>query len=76
MQKALIKLRAIRAGQVEKVRKIRGKELAKRARQLSAGFQYDIGKDQLVKIISESEELRERLPFEKHLILYNEAMKL
>ena len=76
MQKALIKLRAIRVGQVEKVRKIRGKELAKRAKALSAGIEYDIGKDQLIRIISENEELRKNLSFKKHLILYNEAMKL
>jgi hypothetical protein len=76
MQKALIKLRKIRVGQVERVRKTRGKELAKRARTLAAGFQHDIGKDQLVKIISENEQLREHLSFEKHLILYNEALNL
>jgi hypothetical protein len=76
MQKALVKLRAIRVGQVEKVRKMRGKELAKRARMLSAGIQHDIGKDELIRIISENEQLRESLSFEKHLILYSEAMKL
>ena len=76
MQKALIKLRKIRVGQVERVRKTRGKELAKRARMLAAGLQHEVGKDQLVKMISENEDLRVKLPFDKHLILYNEAMKL
>jgi len=76
MQKALVKLRAIRVGQVEKVRKMQRKELMKRAKAITAGFEYDLGKDQLVRIISESKDLRERLPFKKHLILYNEAMKL
>jgi hypothetical protein len=76
MQKALIKLRKIRVGQVERVRKTRGKELAKRARTLAAGFEHDLGKDQLVKIISENKQLREQLSFEKHLILYHEALKL
>lgn len=76
LQKELIKLRAIRAGQVQRVRKMQRKELMKRARAITAGFEHELGKDQLIKIISESEELRERLPFEKHLTLYNEAMKL
>lgn len=76
MQKALIKLRAIRVGQVEKVRKMRGKELAKRAKQLSAGLQYDLGHDQMIRMITENKKLRENLSFEKHLILYNEAMNL
>jgi hypothetical protein len=43
---------------------------------LSAGIQHDIGKDELIRIISENEQLRESLSFEKHLILYSEAMKL
>lgn len=76
MQKALVKLRAIRSGQVQKVRKMRGRELAKRAKQLSAGLQHDIGKDRMISIISENHQLRKHLSFEKHLILYNEAMKL
>ncbi len=76
MQKALVKLRAIRAGQVERVRKMQRKELMKRARTLAAGLQHDIGKDQLMSIISESQELRRRLSFEQHLILYSEARKL
>jgi hypothetical protein len=76
MQKALVKLRAIRVGQVERVRKLRGKELAKRARQLAAGLQYAVGHDKMITIISENEQLRKGLPFEKHLILYNEAMNL
>lgn len=76
MQKALIKLRKIRVGQVERVRKTRGKELAKRARQLAAGLRYDVGHDQMIKIISENEQLRKGLSFEKHLILFNEAMNL
>ena len=76
MKKALIKLRKIRVGQVERVRKTRGKELAKRANQLAAGLQYTIGQDQMMKVISENEKLRKGLSFERHLILYNEARKL
>ena len=63
-------------GQVERVRKTRGKQLAKRANMLAAGLQHNVGREKTLSIISENEELRKRLPFEKHLILYNEAMKL
>ena len=76
MQKALVKLRAIRAGQVERVRKIQRKELLKRARAIAAGYEHDLGKERLLQIISESEEIRRKLSFEKHLILYHEALKL
>jgi hypothetical protein len=73
LQELLIKLRAVKAGQVQKVRKIRGKELSKRAKALSASA--NISTSRLAKLISESEEVRNRLTFKEHLYLYNSVKK-
>jgi len=73
LQELLIKLRAIRAGQVEKVRKIRSKELKKRAKMLAAGI--NMSPTKLATLISESQEIRNRLSFREHLYLYDAALK-
>ena len=72
LQKELIKLRNIRAGQVEKTRKKRGKELDRRAKSLRASFQISVG--QMASLISENEQLRDTLSFKDHLYLYRSVL--
>jgi len=72
LQKELIKLRNIRAGQVEKTRKKRGKELEKRAKALRASYQINVGK--FASLISENQQLRESLPFKDQLYLYHAVL--
>jgi len=72
LQKELIKLRNIRAGQVEKVRKKRGKELEKRAKELRSSYQIDKG--QFATLISESSRLRDSFSFKDQLYLYHAVL--
>ena len=69
LQKELVKLRNIRAGQVDKIRKKRGREMERKAKSLAASHQINVGK--MATIISESERLRETLSFKDHLYLYH-----
>ena len=73
LQTLLVKLRSVRAGQVQKVRKDRGKELSKRAKLLASSA--NVQPSRLAKLISESEEVRNRLTFKEHLYLYNAVKK-
>ena len=72
LQKELIKLRNIRAGQVEKTRKKRGKELDRRAKSLRGSYQISV--DKMASLISENEQLRDALSFKDHLYLYRSVL--
>jgi len=69
LQQQIIKLRSAQLGREEKRRKKRQKELSKRAKALAAS--YHIPQSQIVKLVSESSDIRNSLTFRKHIKLYN-----
>ena len=73
LQKLLVKLRSVRAGQVQKVRKQRGKEMSKRAKLLASSA--NVQPSRLAKLISESQRLRDSLSFKDQLYLYHSVIK-
>lgn len=69
VQLLIVKLNRAKLDLAEKQRKANAKELSRNARALAAGL--DLSGMKLSDFIAENKQLRDRLPFEKHLELYN-----
>ena len=74
VQQLTIKLRMAKADLDEKQRRARQKELAKRAKAIAASV--EIPKDQLINFVLENQNLRDQMPFKKHLKLYQAVMNI
>ena len=68
VQMLIVKLNRAKAGEDEKLRKEREKEYAKKAKAINASF--ELPKKEIIKFISENENLRHSLSFKEHLKLY------